>query len=163
MFSQAMMPFQTNPTMHLTHLYGNRFAAVVDAFLCKYNSKNKFCTTTICHVEQLNDDEFQFVRRMENVVSSKPLYEKIIVNRKDSQMHGYTFEHPKDKVYSEHYTYECQGEETRYNMYLFRDPGLKKMLRSRIHNWGVQNTVKLIETRQMLSEKKDMAVEKMTE
>ena len=48
-------------------------------------------------------------------------------------------------------------------MYLFRDPGLKKMLRHRIHNWGVQNTVKLIETRQKFSDTKDAAVEKVTQ
>jgi len=48
----------------MQHKYSSAFSEVVSAFLLKYNVQNRFCTTTICHVEQLNDDEFQFVRRM---------------------------------------------------------------------------------------------------
>jgi hypothetical protein len=140
MFGTNLSPFQTNPTMHMTHQYKSKFSEVVQAFICKYNEKSRFCNTTICHVEQLNDDEFQFVRRLENIMSNKPLFEKITVNRSTGQMHGYTFEDPSDTVYSEHYIYKCENDHTSYNMYLFRDPGLKKLMRHKMHMWGVQNT-----------------------
>lgn len=56
MFGGSTIPFQEKSAMHLQHIYQNcKFNEVVSAFLQKYNQKNTFCTTTICHVEQLND------------------------------------------------------------------------------------------------------------
>ena len=102
------------------------------------------CQTTICHVEQIDDDKFQFVRRMENIMSSKPLYEKIIVDRKNGQVHGYTFENLSDEKYSEHFVYQRMDEQVNYDMFLFRNPGLKRLLRSRMHGWGVQKLEKIM-------------------
>jgi len=48
----------------------------------KYNLENKFCFTTIASTHQLDEDRFEIVRRMENVMSSRPVYERIIFNRK---------------------------------------------------------------------------------
>jgi hypothetical protein len=162
MFGRALTPFQSDPTMHMQHKYTSAFSEVVSAFLLKYNAHNRFCTTTICHIEQLNNDEFQFVRRMENVVSSHPLYEKIIVNRATGSMQGFTFEKPSDSQYSEHYVYRAGSEATSYDMFLFRDPGFKRMLRHKMHQWGVANTQKLIETRAKLQIKKMDVIEAMS-
>jgi hypothetical protein len=82
-------------------------------------------------VEQLDAHRFQFVRRMENVVSSQPLYEKIIVDRTNMTIQGFTYEKPSDIAYSEHYTYSMTTNgDTNYDMKLFRDPGLKRVLRN---------------------------------
>jgi len=51
MFGRALTPFQNDPTMHMQHKYSSAFSEVVSAFLLKYNFHNRFCTTTICHVE----------------------------------------------------------------------------------------------------------------
>jgi hypothetical protein len=58
MFNVAQnKPFQEKAAMHLKHVFMNsNFKQVVAAFLLKYNCKNSFCTITICHVEQLNEN-----------------------------------------------------------------------------------------------------------
>ena len=99
---------------------------------------------------------------MENVVSSLPLYEKIIVNRATGSMQGFTFERPSDNQYSEHYVYRAGIDATSYDMFLFRDPGIKRMLRHKMHQWGVSNTQKLIETRAKLQMKKMDVIEAMS-
>jgi len=50
-------------------LYDWNFSDIVQAFLKKYNEKSVFCQATICHVEQIDEDTFAFVRRMENTMS----------------------------------------------------------------------------------------------
>jgi len=42
---------------------------------------------------------------MENIMTSTPLYEKIIVDRKNMNMEGFTYEKPNEKSYSERYLY----------------------------------------------------------
>lgn len=92
MLSQNLLPIQPHVELHLQHLYNFKFADVAHAFLRKYNFDNKFCTTTIAHTKQLDDDSFEIVRRMENIVSSRPIYERIIFNRKDKTVQGFSFE-----------------------------------------------------------------------
>ena len=138
MFSSKVAPFQQKATMHMQHIFKHTFNDVCAAFLLKYNGSNKWCTTTICHVEQINDDQFAFVRRLENVMSSTPLYERIVIDRKDMELKGYTFEKKTDQAYSEHFVYqEKASKQVNYDMYMFRDPGLKRILRYRMFNWGV--------------------------
>lgn len=96
MFSQKMIPYQQKATMHMNHVFKDTFREVCSAFLVKYNGSNKFCDTTICHVEQIDDDTFAFVRRLENVISSKPLYERIIIDRKSMELKGFTYENKTD-------------------------------------------------------------------
>ena len=87
MFHMKTEPLKEKAAMHLEHIYKNtQFTHLVAAFLLKYSEKTQYCTTTICQVEQLDENRFQFVRRMENVMSSKPLYEKIIVDRSQMNM-----------------------------------------------------------------------------
>ena len=145
MFSNKVGPFQESSQMHMKHCYYFNFSEVVSAFVRKYNNENKVCCTTICHVEQIDSDKFQFVRRMENILSSKPLYERIIVDRKNMQVHGFTFEAPSDEVYSEHFVYRSMSPGVvNYDMFLFRDPGFKRILRYKAHTWGVQNLTKIL-------------------
>mmetsp|Transcript_5829 Transcript_5829/g.6977 ORF Transcript_5829/g.6977 Transcript_5829/m.6977 type:complete len:178 (+) Transcript_5829:89-622(+) len=139
MFSTKVSPFQEKSTMHMKHLFKDNFMEVVSAFVLKYNGQNKWCTTTICHVEQIDENKFAFVRRLENVMSSQPLYERIVVDRSSKELKGYTFEKKTDEAYSEHFVYAEQADKksVAYNFYMFRDPGLKRILRYRMFNWGV--------------------------
>lgn len=44
-------------------------------------------------------------------------------------------------MYTEHYVYKQDDKDvgkTVYNMFLYKNPGLKKMLRFKLHSWGVQ-------------------------
>ena len=144
--------------MHMKHCYDSKFGDVVSAFVRKYNQESKVCCTTICHVEQIDKDKFQFVRRMENVVSSKPLYERIVIDRSTNQLHGFTFETPQDEIYSEHFVYRLNAQgNVNYDMFLFRDPGLMRVLRFKMHTWGVQNLTKIIAASQLVKQKKEAA------
>ena len=77
-----MVPVKPYPDLHLNHQYNFKFKEVARAFIKKYNIENKFCYTTIASVRHLDEDRFEIVRRMENVMSPKPVFESIIFDRK---------------------------------------------------------------------------------
>lgn len=112
--------------LHLHHVYNFHFADVAKAFLNKYNNENRFCMTTIAKMTQLDEDRFEIVRRMENVMSKKPIYERIIFNRAAKQVQGFTFEKESDSFYIEHYVYKedtSDSNNTVYDMFLYKNPG----------------------------------------
>ena len=93
--------------MHLSQLYKHKFTHVASAFIKKYQDENtKFTNTTIAHVSTLDDNKFQIVRRMENCLTSKPLYERIIIDRQNHSVSGFTFESMDDNKYQETYIYK---------------------------------------------------------
>ena len=140
--------------MHMNHVFKDTFHDVVSAFLLKYNGSNKWCDTTICHVEQIDADTFAFVRRLENVMSSQPIYERIIVDRKSMELKGFTFEFKTDESYSEHFVYtEKADKSVNYDFYMFRDPGLKRILRYRMFRWGISNLNSIMEASRKLKQK----------
>ncbi len=129
----------------MNHVFKDTFRDVAAAFVCKYNGSNKWCSTTICHVEQIDDDKFAFVRRLENIMSSQPLYERIVIDRATMQLSGYTFEKKTDESFSEHFVYSEQADKSvSYNFYMFRDPGLKRILRYRMFTWGIDSLQKIM-------------------
>ena len=155
MLSSKISPFTEQlgastvlPAMTMRHLYKNfMFTEVCSAFLRKYNEESRFTFTTICNVEQLDEDRFQLVRRIENAISSAPLYDRIIVDRKTMMISGFTFENTMTRMYSERYTYRQSPNATNevfYDQQLFKNPGLKRVLRFKIHTWGVQNLQKIL-------------------
>lgn len=72
-------------------------------------------------------------------MSSKPLYERIIVDRKDMTLKGYTYEHKTDDVYSEHFLYSEQADKSvMYEMMCFRQASmLKRFYRRKMFAWGI--------------------------
>ena len=77
---------------------------------------------------------------MENIMSQKPVYERIIFDRKNKAVFGYTFEAQNQTSYTERYVFKeskNNADKTTYDMYLYKNPGLKKILRFKLHNWGV--------------------------
>lgn len=95
------------------------------------------------------------MRRLENCVSSTPIYERIVVDRTDMQLKGYTYEKKTDESYSEHFVYAEQADKSvNYDFYMFRDPGLKRYLRHRMFSWGVSNLNSIIKTSEKLRQKK---------
>ena len=70
------------PEMTLQNNYKFHFSHVCRAFIKKYHNENtSFTRTTIAHVSMIDADKFQIVRRMENCLTSTPLYERIIIDR----------------------------------------------------------------------------------
>jgi hypothetical protein len=106
---------------------------------------------------------------MENAMSSRPVYESIIFNRKDKSVSGFTFETKEDIAYVEHYVYkqnlsdDKSTETTLYDMFLYKNPGIKKILRYKLHSWGIQTMESIIRKEQelakALSERKDQLIE----
>lgn len=94
------------PEMHLENLYLHKFGDVCSAFIKKYQDENQmFTTTTIAHVSMVDANKFQIVRRMENCLTSQPLYERIIIDREQQKLYGFTFENFSDHQYQETYNY----------------------------------------------------------
>lgn len=147
----------------MQHKFHFNFADVARAFLLKYNIDNKFCTTTIASSRMIDNDRFEIVRRMENVMSSTPVYERIIFNRADRCVQGFTFEKESENVYFERYEFREEQDSTFYSMFLYKNPGLKKWLRYKLHGWGVQTLEQIIkkdqELKAKLLEKKEMLME----
>ena len=134
--------------MQLKNLYEWNFRNIVSAFLKKYNEKPTFGRVTICHVEQIDEDSFAFVRRMERPML-QTLYERIVVDRKGKTLKGYTFETPQSEVYSENYVYTAKGDnKTQYEMNLWQSPGLQRLIRGQLHQWGVSKLTKLMQAEQ---------------
>lgn len=105
MMSSNLLPIQQAVQMTMQHHYNFKFAEVARAFMLKYNIENRFCFTTIASTRQLDEDRFEIVRRMENVMSSKPIYERIIFNRSTQTVTGFTFESENENIYTECYEY----------------------------------------------------------
>lgn len=92
---------------------------------------------------------------MENMMSSKPIYERIIFNRADKEVKGFTFEKESDNVYVEHYVYKEDTKDagnTVYDMFLYKNPGFQKYLRFKLHSWGVQTMTNLIKKEEELKQ-----------
>lgn len=163
----GFLPISSAVQLHLTHNYAHHFHEVANAFLLKYNFENRFCYTTIASSQQLDEDRFEIVRRMENSLSSTPVFERIIFNRQEQSVRGYTFETDESKSFTEHYVYrrEQDGstEKTLYDMFLYKNPGLKKMLRYKLHAWGVQTTEGIIKGQRELREKTEQAIKEARE
>ena len=135
--------------MHLSQLYKFKFIHVASAFIRMYQDETKFTNTTIAHVSTLDDNKFQIVRRMENCLTSKPLYERIIIDRQNHSVSGFTFENQSDKHYQETFVFmrdPKDSTQTLYNSFLFKNPGMKKWMRYKCHDWGVSTLQKIIET-----------------
>ncbi len=101
----------------MQHQFNFQFVDVARAFLLKYNFDNKFVFTTIASTRQLDEDRFEIVRRMENIMSSKPVYERIIFNREQRCVQGYTFETESDISYTESYMYKEDTKDATKTIY----------------------------------------------
>ena len=100
MMRSNIMAIKGDYEMHLQNDYKFKFQEVVSAFIKKYQNENpRFTTTTIAHVSQIDQDKFQIVRRMENCLTSQPLYERIIFDRDQKKVLGFTFENVDDHQY----------------------------------------------------------------
>lgn len=92
---------------------------------------------------------------MENCITSKPLYERIIVDRSSNKVLGFTFEDINDNQYQETYCFQKDPEnasKTIYNAYLYKPPGYMKWMRQKAHNWGVGTMEGIMDKERSLKE-----------
>lgn len=74
------------PTMKLNYTYKYPFTQMVMAYMNKYTWEHKFTLTTIVGVKQIDEDEFVYLRRHENISQPDASYERVWVNRKTGTM-----------------------------------------------------------------------------
>ena len=88
-------------------------------------------------------------------MSSTPSYDRIIVDRKDMKLTGFTFESANDSKYQEAYEYQVDPKnmkQTLYNVWTYRSLGMRKYIRQQAHTWGIETLVKIIKAEQKLQE-----------
>ena len=74
------------------------------------------------------------------------------------QVHGFMFEKKQDEIYSEQFVYRGRADgKVNYDMFLFRDPGLMRIMRYKMFQWGIGSMQKIIDARVKLITKKDNA------
>lgn len=78
--------------------------------LLKYNRPKRGLTPTICHVEQIDENSFAFVRRIEYYyyMSSSPLYDRIVVDRSTKELKLYSYKNKTDENFGEYSVYKEQ-------------------------------------------------------
>jgi len=65
-------------------------------------------------------------------MSSTPTYDRIIIDRKEMKLTGFTFENKNDSNYQEAYSYQVDPKDSKmtlYNVWTFKPLGLRKYLR----------------------------------
>ena len=75
------------------------------------------------------------------------MFERIIIDRSSNKLDGYTFENVSDSRYQETYSYQLDpqnSEQVFYNAYLYKEPGMKKYIRQKAHQWGVDKLESII-------------------
>ena len=71
------------PVLKFLYQYNYPFLTVAQGFLNKYNYEPKATLTTVTGVEQLDEDRFQFYRRVETVFGTRLNWERVVVDRRD--------------------------------------------------------------------------------
>ena len=93
---------------------------------------------------QLDDDRIAFVRRYDSKFSSLPIYERIILNRKDKTVEECILDDQfKDKI-AEKSVYKAEGDSILYETFLYKNPGWKSYLRRKAHSWGIDRMNQLL-------------------
>ncbi len=80
---------------------------------------------------------------------------------------GFTFEDSHSMTYTERYLFrpspDGDNAKTFYDMFLYKNPGLQKVLRFKLHSWGVQTMEKLAEQEHKFLLKKSELMQKTDE
>ena len=74
------------PIMKLHYKYKYPFTTMALGYLNKYTWEPKFTLTTICKVEQIDEDRFAYIRRHDTIAQYESSFERVTVNRKDKTM-----------------------------------------------------------------------------
>ena len=163
MISRDFIPMQEKVEMYFKVNFAYKFSVFANAFMKKYNDPNGWVVTTICKVSQLDDDRFAFVRRYDSTMSSNPYYERIIYDRENklieaSMLDDENMDNPR---MAERCVYKADGDSTIYETFLYKNPGWKSWMRSKLHAWGVDrmNTL-LAKEKELIRKNKELMMQK---
>jgi hypothetical protein len=95
--------------------------------------------------KQLDEERFEIIRRFENIITPKPYYERVIYDRKEQVVAMFMLDERKNDTYVEKCIYRAEKLDlVAYDTFLYKNPGLKKMLRFKLHQWGIKTLNKII-------------------
>ena len=74
---------EAHPAIQFQYRYPFNFQTIAQAFITKFNDEPRTHLTTATGVQQLDDDRFVFIRRVDSVLSNDITYERVIVDRRN--------------------------------------------------------------------------------
>ena len=69
------------PIMKLNYTYKYPFTKMIMGYMNKYTWENQIQLSTIAAVEQATDDQFVYIRRVDNLINPEPSFERVTVDR----------------------------------------------------------------------------------
>ena len=158
---QPLKPLQDKVELYIKHHFTNSFQIFAYAFMKKYNQKSSFNTCTIHSMGTIDEHRFGFIRRYDNMLTSDPVYEQVIYDRKKQSIEAHMLDDKYPELMAEKCVYTAsENGETIYETFLYKNPGWKTYLRKKCHSWGVDTMNELLEKEQkFISEKKDQLKE----
>ena len=89
-------------------------------------------------------------------MSSNPYYERIIYDRKGQIIEAQMMddESIEDPKIAEKCVYQAKGDSVIYETFLYKNPGWKSWMRTKMHSWGVDTMNSLLEKEKEIFRKK---------
>ena len=166
MIHKEFIPLQEKVEMYFKVNFKHKFEIFANAFMKKYNTPNSMSLTTIWKVSQIDDDKFAFVRRYDTIISSTPFYERVIYDRKNEKIEAVMMDDESEgnPMIAEKWVYKAEGDSTIYETFLYKNPGWKSWMRTKLHSWGVDTMNSLLEKeKEIFKEKKELMLQKKEE
>ena len=109
-----------------------------------YNTKNSYSLNTHSDFQTLDNDRFGFIRRMDNVMSSQPVYQSVIYDRKKGEIEIRVLDEETYDRVCEKCVYKDANGKVKNNIETYWDPGWKTYLRKQAFKWGIDNIEEVI-------------------
>ena len=127
----------------LSHMFHNSFIEVAQAFWRKYRENNGYSLITIASVRQENDHSFTFVRRIDNVLSSTPTFERITYDNLKPSIVADLYDNSKVPNIAERCIYQMHKLGTDYILQVYKEQ-INSFIRRKLFQWGVETMEKTI-------------------
>ena len=125
--------------------YPFTFQSVASAFITKFNYEPRTSLTSATGVSQLDEDRFQFYRRVDSVFSNDISYERVIVDRRDGGKVTSELIKPRNggERLFERGVILAENGSSLHNHYIFDHQGVKTM-KVESFKMGIQRVLKTI-------------------
>ena len=125
--------------------YPFTFQTVASAFITKFNYEPRTSLTSATGVSQLDEDRFQFYRRVDSVFSNDISYERVIVDRRDGGKVTSELIKPRNggERLFERGVILAENGSSLHNHYIFDHQGVKTM-KVESFKMGIQRVLKTI-------------------
>ena len=136
---------EEHPVIQFQYRYPFTFQTVASAFITKFNYEPRTSLTSATGVSQLDEDRFQFYRRVDSVFSNDISYERVIVDRRDGGKVTSELIKPRNEGERlfERGVIIAENGSTLHNHFIFDHQGVKTM-KVESFKMGIQRVLKTI-------------------